>query len=114
MYLNEGPMLKCGTEAPIVIHNRRQENEKKSSIMSNTEINWEWQDPIRTWNRSQEIKKTARSLVACDYGFEKNLASSQITWWIKSLDGYLDEGKDDTLSPIHFGSNAYLENIESR
>ena len=28
--------------------------------------------------------------------------------------GYLDEGKDDPLSPSHFGSNAYLENIESR
>ena len=30
------------------------------------------------------------------------------------LDGYLDEVKDDPLSPSHFDSNAYLENIESR
>ena len=30
------------------------------------------------------------------------------------MDGYLDESKDDPLLPSHFGSNAYLDNIESR
>ena len=30
------------------------------------------------------------------------------------MDGYFDEGKYDPLSLVHFGSNAYLENIESR
>ena len=44
----------------------------------------------------------------------KNLASSQISRWIKLLDGYLGEGGDDPLSPSHLGYNAYLENIESR
>ena len=45
---------------------------------------------------------------------KKNLASSQIPLWIKSLDGYLYEVKDDPVSPNHFGFNAYLENIDCR
>ena len=61
----------------------------------------------------QEIAQAACRLVACDYGFEKNLVLSQIPRWIQLLGGYLDEGKDDPLSSSHFGSNAYLGNIES-
>ena len=66
------------------------------------------------YKKIQWIAQAACRFVACDYGFEKNLASSKIAEWIQSLGGYLDEGKDDLLSPIHFGSNAYLDNNESR
>ena len=42
----------------------------------------------------------------------KNLALSKITRWIQSLDGYIVEGKDYPLSPSHFCSNMYQDNIE--
>ena len=47
----------------------------------------------------QEIAQAACRLVACDYGFEKNLVLSQIPRQIQLLDVYLDEGKDDPFSP---------------
>ena len=82
--------------------------------MVNTEIRWGWQDPMITYKRSQEMSQAACRLVACDYGLKKTLSSSNIPRWIQLSDDSLDEGKDDPLPPSHFGSNAYLENIESR
>ena len=67
-----------------------------------------------SYKRRQKIAQAACRLVACDYRFEKNLASSQITRWIQSLDGYFDKGKDYSLSPSHFGHIAYPENLDSR
>ena len=67
-----------------------------------------------SYKRRQKIAQAACRLVACDYRFEKNLASSQIYRWIQLFDGYLYECNDDPLLPCHFGYNVYLKNIESR
>ena len=71
MDLNELPSLKRITGAPIVIHKRRQTNEKEKSFMVNIAIIWVWQDPMINYKRRQEISQAACMFVAGDYGFEK-------------------------------------------
>ena len=90
MDLNELPSLKRITGAPIVIHKRRQTNEKEKSFMVNIAIIWVWQDPMINYKRRQEISQAAYRLVSCGCGFEKpsivkNSSMGSIVGWLPLL-----------------------------
>ena len=76
---------------------------------------WGWSDPTITQKRRQRIARAACIQIAYDYGYQKELASSQLEKWEILLNKSIGNGvssRTNPLSPLHSGAKTYTSEIE--
>ena len=98
---------------PIIVHTRKQADERAKNLALHTAIKWGWRDPCLTRTRRNYIAKAACRQVAYDLGYSVCLAASRLPFWYGSLNDSIINGENaDPLSPSQCGTSKYLETIE--
>lgn len=111
--LSRVPRLSRSGAHAILLHDRRQANERERNIVLHTAVQWGYHDPLLTNSARQRIAKAACRQVAYDYGFRNVLAVTRMPAWFGELRMALTHGDStDPLSPSHSGKKGYMDSID--
>ena len=107
------PRLSRSGATSIIIHDRKQANERERSIAIHTATQWGYYDPVLTLKRRHLIAEASCRQVSYDFGFQKPFAKHQLPRWYGELNKAIMGGEStDPLSPSHSGRKAYLDLVE--
>ena len=109
-------MIRSGV-GEVELHQRAQATDLERTMVLFTAKRWGWMDPMITQKMKQRIAKAACMQIAYDYGFLKPLAMTQLPRWNLLLNQSIEQGvlkRDNPLSPLHSGSNKYIDAIEKQ
>jgi len=99
----------------IVVHSRRQADERSRNMVIHTAIMWGWRDPCLTTSRREFIAKAACRQVAYDMGYPVPLVHTRLASWYGLINSTIAGGENrDPLSPSQSGRTTYIDIIEEQ
>ena len=88
------PRLSRSGNTEILIHQKKQATENERMMVLFTAKRWEWNDPQLLTQERQRIARAACNQVAYDYGYETELAYTQLSVWETLINEEIRRGKE--------------------
>ena len=113
--LNNRIRLSRSGATSIVLHDRRQANEREKAITLVLATQWGYLDPYLTEKERERIALAACTQTSYDFGFKKVFGKKVLPRWYGQLNKTIMDGEStDPLSPRNSGTVGYIEKIEER